>query len=65
MGEAYSQVRKYEYVIRDTYHNITFVIFSNNILSKKEKINEIRYYLIKCGVFPEYGSRINIVTEKR
>jgi hypothetical protein len=65
MEGTYSQVRKYEFEIRDTYHNITFVIFSDNILSKKEKISEIRYYLMKCGVFPESGIRINIITEKR
>jgi hypothetical protein len=64
MEGAYSEVRKYEYVIRDTYHNITYVIFSNSILSKKEKISEIRYYLMKSRLFPESGSRINILTEK-
>jgi hypothetical protein len=65
MGEAYPKIRKYQSVIRDTYHNITFVIFSNNELNKKEKINEIREYLMKCSIFPESGSRINIVTDKR
>ncbi len=57
-------VRKYKFIVKDILNDIRYNIYTNLKLTKKEKINYIRQYIISVGKIPPAGSDINIICDK-
>lgn len=56
--------KKYKFVIRDKHKNIKYIIYSNRELTKKQKIQEIRNYVLsRQNKIPEPFDKINIIAD--
>ena len=40
-------VKKHKNILKDTLRHITYVIYSNRKLNKKEMMREVRYFYVK------------------
>lgn len=60
----YNIVKKYKFNVKDLINDVKYTIYTNTKLTKKEKINCIRQYIISVGKIPPAGSCINIISDK-
>ncbi len=59
-----NDVKKYKCIIKDTYHNVIYEIYSNKKLTKKEMIKQVRYYQYeKKDELPDFDKNILIVSD--
>lgn len=55
-------VKKHKNILKDTFRHITYVIYSDRKLDKKEMMREVRYYFVKNDFsVDDCSSRVMII----
>ena len=58
-------VKKYKNVIKDKQKNITYVIYSDKKMGRKQMLRQVRYYhLNPHNPIPDYDSKVNIIVDE-
>jgi len=58
-------VKKYKCTIKDTLNNVTYCIYSNRQLNRKQKLQQIRYFKLKQEFNKHcYDSHVNIIADE-